>query len=32
MMHSCLCAVQAACKGEITYDLAERKRKEDIYG
>jgi cardiolipin synthase len=24
--------VQAVCEGEITYDLAERKRKEDIMG
>jgi len=31
-IHGCLCAVQAVCKGEITYDLAERKRKEDIMG
>ncbi len=31
-IHSCLRIVQAACEGEITYDLAERKRKEDIMG
>ena len=24
--------MQAVCEGEITYDLAERKRKEDIMG
>ncbi len=31
-IHSCLRIVQAACEGEITYDLAGRKRKEDIMG
>ena len=31
-IHSCLRIVQAACEGKITYDLAERKRKEDIMG
>lgn len=31
-IHGCLCAVQAVCEGEITYDFGRTKEKREHYG